>query len=272
MTVRRALEHMATLLATALVAVVVAWWGWRWFGPAATEMPVRPPDEQTPSVVLAVSPPFGTSHDATTTPDPRTAAPAGSSGDLRLLGVIAGRDGSGQALLRFPDGSARLVTAGARLSDSATLVAVTPGGVTVRDAGGERSIALRPPAAPASASRSDPARATACAIPRDYRGAVLRLNAELLQGLIGQPQALRALVDAEDGALVVRDETGFATMLGLKKGDRVTLANGIALRAPEDVIGSILRPLAANQAVRVQGTRGAEPRELLILNAGTCPG
>jgi S1-C subfamily serine protease len=114
-------------------------------------------------------------------------------------------------------------------------------------------------------------RTAACAIPRDYRGAVVRLNAELVQGLIGQPQALRAVVDGQDGALVVRDETGLAAMLGLKKGDRVTLANGIALRAPEDVIVSILRPLAANQAVRVQGTRGTEARELLILNAGACP-
>ncbi len=118
MTVRRTLEGVATLFAAALVAVVVAWWGWRWFGPAATDMPVRPAAESTPSVVLAVSPPFGMSHDASTTPDPRTATAAAASGDLRLLGVIAGRDGSGQALLRFPDGSARLVTAGARLSDS----------------------------------------------------------------------------------------------------------------------------------------------------------
>jgi hypothetical protein len=271
MTVRRVLEQAATLLAAALVAVVVAWWGWRWFGPAAMDIPVPPADEPTPSVVLAVSPPFGASREAPATLDQRAATPA--SGDMRLLGVIAGPDGSGQALLRFADGTARLVAAGDRLPDGTTLAAVKPDGVTVRDAGGERAIALRMPAAPASApaSRSGAARAAACAIPRDYRGAVVRLNAELLQGLIGQPQALRALVDAQDGALVVRDETGLATMLGLKKGDRVTLANGIALRAPEDVIVSILRPLAANQAVRVQGTRGAEPREVWILNAGACP-
>jgi len=271
MTARRALEEAVTLLAVALVAVVVAWWGWRWFGPAATDIPVRLADEPTPSVVLAVSPPFGSSREAPTRLDAGTATPAGVAGDMRLLGVIAGPDGSGQALFRFADGSARLVAAGARLADGATLVAVKPDGVTVRDAGGERAIPLRMPAAPAPASRSGAARATACAIPRDYRGAVVRLNAELVQGLIGQPQALRAVVDGQDGALVVRDETGLAAMLGLKKGDRVTLANGIALRAPEDVIVSILRPLAANQAVRVQGTRGTETRELLILNAGACP-
>jgi hypothetical protein len=268
MTVRRAVEHGVTLLAAALVAVVVAWWGWRWFGPAVIDVPVRPGNEPTPSVALAVSPPFGTSREGPAGMDEAT-TPIGSSGDMRLLGVIAGRDGSGQALFRFADGTARLVAAGTRLSDSATLIAVKPDGVTVRDAGGERAIPLR--ASPVPASRSAPMRAAACAIPRDYRGAVVRLNAELVQGLIGQPQALRAVVDAQDGALVVRDETGLAAMLGLQKGDRVTLANGIALRAPEDVIVSILRPLAANQAVRVQGTRGTEARELLILNAGACP-
>jgi type II secretory pathway component PulC len=271
MTVRRALEQGVALLAAALVAVVVAWWGWRWFGPAVVDVPVRATTEPAPSVVLAVSPPFGTSREAPSTTDQGTPAAAGLSGDIRLLGVIAGRDGSGQALFRFADGTARLVAAGARLADSATLVAVKPDGVVVRDAGGERAIPLRAPTAPASAPRSGSGRTAACAIPRDYRGAVVRLNAELVQGLIGQPQALQAVVDGLDGALVVRDETGLAAMLGLKKGDRVTLANGIALRAPEDVIVSILRPLAANQAVRVQGTRGTETRELLILNAGACP-
>jgi hypothetical protein len=272
MTVRRAVEQGVALLAAALVAVVVAWWGWRWFGPAVVDVPVRASTEPTPSVVLAVSPPFGTSREAPVRTDEKTLDPAGLSGDVRLLGVIAGPDGSGQALFRFADGTARLVAAGTRLSDSATLVAVTPDGVTVRDANGERAIPLRAPSPPIPASRSASTRAAACAIPRDYRGAVVRLNAELVQGLIGQPQALRAVVDGQDGALVVRDETGLAAMLGLKKGDRVTLANGIALRAPEDVIVSVLRPLAANQAVRVQGTRGTETRELLILNAGACPG
>jgi len=272
MTVRHALEAGATLLAAALVAVVVAWWGWRWFGPTAVDLPAWSAEERVPSSALAVSPPFGTSPQGPTTMGAGTAAPAGGSGDVRLLGVIAERDGGGQALFRFADGSARLVAAGTPLSDSATLIAVKPDGVTVRDAGGERAMPLRAAPAPLPASRAAPARAASCAIPRDYRGAVIRLNAELVQGLTSQPQALRAVVDGQDGALVVRDETGFAAMLGLKNGDRVTQANGIALRAPEDVIVSILRPLAANQAVRVQGTRGTETRELLILNAGACPG
>jgi len=270
MNMRRTLEQSVTLLAAALVAVVVAWWGWRWFGPAAVDLPSWPARSPQPAAVFAVSPPFGASREADAAA-PGSIGPATSAGEVRLLGVIAERDGRGRALLRFADGDARLLSAGMRLPDGATLVAVRPDGITIRDAGGERSILLRPASTPAAPSTTA-ARAAACAIPRDYRGAVVRLNAELLQGLIGAPQTMRAVVDAQDGALVVRDESGLAVMLGLKKGDRVTQANGIALRAPEDVIVSILRPLAANQAVRVQGTRGSQPRELLILNAGVCPG
>jgi type II secretory pathway component PulC len=268
LSMRRSIEWLVTLLAAASVVVVVAHWGWRWFGPDAVDLPRDPAQAVAPAVALSLSPPFGASSDA---PVAATAV-ASPAGDVRLLGVIAERNGGGQALLRFADGSARLVVAGTRLSDAATLVAVRPDGVTVRDSGGERTIPLRVATAPAAGPRSTaPARSGACAIPRDFRGAVVRLNAELLQGLIGDPQALRAVVDAQDGALVVRDETGFATMLGLRKGDRVSQANGIALRAPEDVVVSILRPLAANQMVRVQGHRGAEPRELLIVNASACP-
>jgi hypothetical protein len=70
---------------------------------------------------------------------------------------------------------------------------------------------------------------------------------------------------------VIRDEAGFAALLGMKKGDRVTQANGIALRAPEDVIVAVLRPLAASQTVRLIGARGSEARELYLVNAGACP-
>jgi hypothetical protein len=175
----------------------------------------------------------------------------------------------------MPDNSARLVGAGATLESGMTLVAVRPDGVTVRDASGERDIALR--AQPSSQrntaqgpARTAAAQRSACALPAGYNGPVVRLNAELVQGLMAQPETLRAIAEAKDGALVVRDEAGFAALLGMKKGDRVTQANGIALRAPEDVIFAVLRPLAASQAVRLTGSRGNEPRELVIVNAGAC--
>jgi hypothetical protein len=190
------------------------------------------------------------------------------------MGVFAEPQGGGHALFRMPDGSARLVTPGAALNEHTTIVAVEPAGVRVRDARGERTIAL----APASATRGTPQVAAAsrpvppgCAIPASYKGPVVRLNAELVQGLMAQPEALRAVAEPADGALVVRDEAGFAALVGMKKGDRITQANGIALRAPEDVIVAVLRPLAASQLVRIIGSRGGEPRELYIVNAGACP-
>ncbi len=71
---------------------------------------------------------------------------------------------------------------------------------------------------------------------------------------------------------VIRVETSDdAAMLAMRKGDRLTQANGIALTAPDDVVSAVLRPLAAQQAVRVSGQRNGEPREWLLLNAGSCP-
>jgi hypothetical protein len=80
------------------------------------------------------------------------------------------------------------------------------------------------------------------------------------------------MAEGQGNALVIRDESGFAALLGMKKGDRVAQANGIALRAPEDVIVAVLRPLAASQPVRLVGVRGNETREMMILNASMCPG
>ena len=97
------------------------------------------------------------------------------------------------------------------------------------------------------------------------------MNAELVGGIVAQPDTWAALATTDRGALTVRDESGFSAMLAMKKGDRIEQANGIALRAPDDVVNAVLRPLAAGQAVRLVGTRGGAPREWLLQNAGTCP-
>ena len=258
---------LANLLAFAALAAVLAYWGWRWFGPAAVHIPPAPVAD--PAAAFAVSPPFGSGSVAAEAPP----APVALAGDTRLLGVLAEPDGKGRALFRFADGSARLIGAGEALPSGATLVAVRPDGVTIRDASGERAIALRgQPPLVSSAKRTVQATRAACAMPPDYKGPVIKLNAELVQGLMAQPESLRAIAEARDGGLVIRDEAGFAAMLGMKKGDRVAQANGIALRAPDDVIIAVLRPLAASQPVRLIGSRGNEARELIILNAGACPG
>lgn len=258
------MRTIANLVAIGALAAVVALWGWRWFGPAPEAVSRKPVDDT--AAALGVSPPFGVAQQLPAGAPAAPSAPA--PGDVRLLGVLAEPEGRGRALFRLPDGSARLATAGESLGAAGTLAAVHPDGVTLRGASGERPMPLRPPAAapvPAPAA----ARQAAC-VPAGYRGPVVRLNAELVTGMIQQPQSLAAIVEAQDGALILRDESGFGGMLGLRKGDRVMQANGIALRAPEDLIVALLRPLAANQSVRVSGLRGSEPQELLLVNATAC--
>jgi hypothetical protein len=254
--------------AFAALCAVLSYWGWRWFGPSPVHIPHAEIDD-VPSA-LAVSPPFGAPRGETAAP--QASARSGLAQRMRLLGVLAEEHGRGHALFRMADGSARLVEAGAELDAATKLVAVRPEGVTVRDADGDRTIPLRaaPPAGAPAAAAPAPPRLAACAIPQGYQGPIVRLNAELVQGLISQPETLRAIGDVRDGALVVREESGFAAMLGMKKGDRVTQANGIALRSPEDIIVAVLRPLAANQVVRIVGQRGSEPRELVLVNASAC--
>jgi hypothetical protein len=192
--------------------------------------------------------------------------------------VFAERDGRGYALFRLPSGP-KLVGAGQEIAQGAQLVSVMPDGITVRDAGGERRIALRgePTAKPSTVAKvptsavARAARNPACVAPPGFRGTVLRLNAELFQGIITKPESWTALVASDRGALAVRDESGFLKMLAMRKGDRLEQANGVALAVPDDVVSAVLRPLAAQQPVRVTGSRGGVPREWLLLNAGSCP-
>ena len=283
----RAAAVLAALGAGALLAVVVAWWGWRWFGPApASVAPHAATPASTEAIVAAA--PFGRA------PVP-TAAPAAQGGgglpaDARLLGVFAGQDGEGYALLRLPDRGPVLVKTGQDILGGVRLEAVRPNGIRVRDGGGSRDISLRPEAPPAASpaagtrasgraaraganaiGASAAAKSAACALPAGFSGPVYKLNAELLTGMAAQPQSWAALLAPGSGALVVRDETGLAAMLGMKAGDRLLQANGIALSGIDDVLAAVVKPLVASQQVRLAGTRDGKPREWLFLNAGVCP-
>ena len=254
---------LAVLLAAALLAIVVAWWGWRAFGPATVAF--VPAAVQEPALVLLASGLFATPAAAPAAPD----APARAiSGDVRLLGVLAEDGGRGFALFRMPAGP-KLIAAGKLIGDGVSLVSVERDGVTVRDGNGERRMLLRAAALPAAPKTA--ARAAACTPPAGFKGDTLRLNAELVSGIIAQPDAWAALAAPDRGALTVRDDSGFSAMLAMKKGDRIEHANGIALRAPDDIVTAILRPLTAGQAVRLVGSRGGLKREWLLLNVGTCP-
>jgi hypothetical protein len=274
----RVAAALATLVAGALFAGAVAWWAWQAFGPAPVHIvPAAPAD---PAATLLASGLLAGPN------APSAAAPAAkdetlASGDTQLVGVFAEREGHGYALFRLPAGH-KVVATGQEIAPGATLVAVRPDGITVRDAGGERRIALRgeparkgpspPPKAAATAMAVASLRNPACIPPAGFKGTVLRLNAELFQGIIARPESWTALVVADRGALAVRDESGFINMLAMKKGDRLEQANGVALAVPDDVIGAVLRPLAAQQPVRIVGSRAGAAREWLLLNAGSCPG
>lgn len=274
----------ALLLALIAGAYVLATIGWRLLGPAPVPTAPAAVAEPLPTI-LASGLWSGTSEVA---PMPADAGPRPTT-DVRLLGVVAERNGAGYALFRLPEGP-RFVGRGQDVTEGLRLTAVRPDGVTLRDRGSERTMVLRaeakapvPPApvtgaaAPTSASVSAVGtkvaaiRNPACTPPAGFKGAVLRLNAELFQGIVNKPESWTALVMADRGALVVRDDSGFMSMLAMKRQDRLEQANGIALAAPEDIVGAVLKPLAGQQSVRITGKRDGAPREWLLLNAGTCP-
>ena len=259
---------LAIVVAAGLLACVLAWWGWRWLGPATTDF--VPAGPQDPALALQASGLFAA---PTATPSAIESPTRTATGEMRLLGVLAEDGGKGYALFRLPAGP-KLVAAGQAIADGVTLVSIQRDGVTVRDAGGDRQMVLRAVAvAPAAKSVAKAAvgKNTACIPPPGFKGDILRLNAELVGGIVAQPDTWAALATTDRGALTVRDESGFSAMLAMKKGDRIEQANGIALRAPDDVVNAVLRPLTAGQAVRLVGSRGGVPREWLLQNAGTCP-
>jgi hypothetical protein len=257
---------LAWLLALGLLALTLAHWGWKWFGPAAVSIPVIIPDNDV-SRRVSDAKLFGVASSATT---PGAAAP--SLGDLRLLGVFALRDGGGYALFRSARGP-QIVASGQDIGPGVRLEAVRPDGVSLSEGGVRRDLALRASTsgARAGATVAQNTKPAGCAVPAGFTGPIVRLNAELLGGMTGAPDAWKALLETTPGALVVRDQSGFAGMLGLKNGDRVERANGVPLVLPSDIASTVLQPLTKSQAVWVAGTRDGKPQQWLFLNAGACP-
>lgn len=256
------------MVAAIALAFVLAHWGWRLFGPVSPSLP--PPDTPgrlTPAILAA--PLFG---HADAPAAPVSSAPL--QGDARLLGVFAERNGKGYALFRLADRGPVLVRAGQDVAQDVHLEAVHSDSVRLRDHGETRDIPLRRSAVVAAAATPDRGRPgatrTACAPPPGYQGAVYKLNAELLTGIASQTDSWKALLIADNGGLAIRDNSGFSAMLGMRAGDRMTQANGIALGNVDDVLVAFVKPLLANQQVRVVGTRGGKPAEWVFVNAGAC--
>ena len=148
----RAAAWLATAAAGAALALVLAHWGWRIFGPAALPLPpLEPPERWAPTIASA--PVFGR---VGAPPGPAPAKATTLAGDTRLLGVFAERDGAGYALFRLPDRGPVLVRSGQDVGKDVRLEAVYRDGVRLRDHGEIRDIALRvPPAASAPATAPD---------------------------------------------------------------------------------------------------------------------
>ena len=271
----------AALAAGALLALVIAQWGWRWFGPSAPGVaPGEWTDAKVASIVAAA--PFGRARPVPAAQAPGSAQASSAKAaqvDLRVLGVFAGTGGSGYALFRLPERGALLVKSGEEIDGGIRLEAVYPNGVRIRVRGEARDIELRqatplassPVAAGATAAAGARPVRPGCAPPAGFAGPVYRLNAELLTGMGARPESWTAMLAPGQGSLVVRDETGLAAMLGMKAGDRVAQANGIALASIDDVLAAVVKPLVASQPVRLAGSRDGQPREWLFLNAGSCP-
>jgi hypothetical protein len=267
----RAASLFATLAALAALALVMAYWGWQLLGPAPMRIPAAAPADPARAIIDANL--FGRAGAV-----PAPAIDAVLPADARLLGIIASQGEQSYALFRLASGP-RLVAQGQEIVGGVRLVSIAPETITLRDARGERTFALRPPRT-STAPAATPTRAGnvnvasnavrrgdhSCAPPPDFRGNVVRLNTELLGGLSGDAGPWRTLLATADGGLVVRDGSGFGPMLGLQPGDRIAQANGIALRVPDDVASAVIRPLVANQGVRIVGSRGGARQELWLAN------
>ena len=269
----RIIAGASVLAALALLALVLAHWGWRWFGPAPVVIAQSGPQGEFARRIGEANL-FGTR-----APVAAASEPAAGSGELRLLGVFAQQDGRGYALFRGARGPL-LAAAGTDVVPGVRVEAVWPGSVTLLEGGARREVALR---RAASADKARPTMATAtttaaaapkpatCAAPAGFGGQVIRLNAELLSGMIKAPDTWKALVQSRPGGLVVRDQSGFAGMLGLRNGDSIERANGIALALPDDIAATVLQPLTRSQPVWVTGVRDGKAQQWFYLNAGACP-
>src|SRR5205814_8710151 len=132
------------------------------------------------------------------------------------------RDGQGYALFRAGTRGPLFVAAGTAVLPGIRLDAVQPGSVTLLEGGFRRDIPLRRVAAGDKARVATALPRTAqCAAPAGFAGPILRLNAELLSGMINAPDTWKALVQTGPGGLLVSDQSGFGAMMALCNGERL---------------------------------------------------
>ncbi|MDR2172755.1 MAG: hypothetical protein LBE32_00860 [Burkholderiales bacterium] len=264
---------LAVVLATVTLVVAAVWWGWYAWGPKPVH--IAPTPVESPVAVLRAAPLFGS---APITPTGKTEEVLVLDGELRLLGLISEDEGQGYAVFRIGQG-VYIAQVGDDVAGQATLTRVEQNAIVLREpSGAERRVVLRSEekngksaAAMATAESAAVGKtADSACVPSHFRGSVIRLNPELLQGALMQPEMFYALLEARGGGLIVRADNGHAAMLGLRAGDVLQSANGIALTRAEDVGATILKPLTVGQSVLLKGKRGDQARELLLVNASVC--
>jgi hypothetical protein len=263
----RIASWFATIAGVLVLGYVIAHWGWRWLGPTPPPISEASVERWAPAIVA--SPIFGRQGAAAPA---GAVAPAALSGDMRLLGVFAEKGGTGHALFRLGERGPVLVKAGEDIARDVTLVEVRPDGVRIRDRGETRDLALRTSTVAPLAANARGGRNAACAPPAGFKGSIYRLNAELLTGIASRPEGWKAHFEPVAGGLAIRAGSGFAAMLGMKPGDRIAQANGVALAGIDDILVAFVNPLVASQAVHVKGIRDGKPADWLFLNVGACPG
>ena len=217
---------------------VIAHWGWRWLGPRR-----RPPSTARRRSAGRRRSSRRRSSDAPRRPRRAAAsAPATLQGDTRLLGVFAGSDGTGHALFRLRDRGPVLVRSGEDIAKDVTLLEVRPDGVRIRDHGETRELASAHGAAPAPRRRGErrvraeraPARR-----PPGYTGPVYRSTPNCSRASPRDRTAGRRCSRRSPAASRCATDSGFAAMLGMKPGDRMAQANGIALTGIDDIAGRL---------------------------------
>jgi hypothetical protein len=270
---------LAVVFGAVALAVAVAYWAWYAWGPK----PVHIIPAATEIAVLRAIPLFGSAPAVS----PGKSENIVLDGELRLLGLIAENEGQGYAVFRVGQG-VYIARVGDNVAGQATLTRIEPNAITLREpSGAERRVVLRQEQKSSETSgekievvtgKSSSVASSAAfslgseCVPVGFKGGVVRLNTELLQGALMQPETFYALLEAKDGRLTVRADNGHAAMLGLRAGDVLQSANGIALTRAEDVSAAILKPLAAGQSVLLKGKRGEQARDLLVVNASECHG
>ncbi|MCL2873168.1 MAG: hypothetical protein FWF41_09435 [Betaproteobacteria bacterium] len=266
---------LAVVLGIVALAVAVAWWVWYAVGPKSAH--IAPSPIASPPAVLRATPLFGSAAGASEAKPENVVL----KGELKLLGLIAENEGRGYAVFRVGT-SVYIARVGDEVAGQATLTRIEPNAIILRESSGaerrvvlrseEKSAALTDKIADKTGKGAPAVSANAACVPTDFKGGVVRLNTELLQGALMQPETFYALLDAKDGGLVVRADSGHAAMLGLQGGDVLLSANGIALTRVEDVSATMLKPLTAGQSVLLRGKHGNQARELLLVNASVCRG